>query len=59
VSPLEPPSPEALLERLDRITEMHDRIAKNGISLDELAAAGFPGARDALSAREDLSDALA
>jgi hypothetical protein len=59
VSPLDRPSPEAVLERLDRITEMHDRIAKDGISLDELAAAGFPGACDALSARGDLSDALA
>lgn len=50
MSPLDPPSPAAVLERLDRITKMHDRISKNGISLEELAAAGFPGAKKALAA---------
>jgi hypothetical protein len=46
---LDPPPPEAILERLNRITEMYNRIDKNGISLEELAAAGFPGASEALS----------
>jgi hypothetical protein len=49
-APLDPPPPEAILERLNRITEMYNRIDKNGISLEELAAAGFPGASEALSA---------
>jgi hypothetical protein len=46
---LDPPSQEAIRERLARIAEMHDRISKNGVPLEELAAAGFPGASEALA----------
>jgi hypothetical protein len=47
-----PPSREALERRVELVKALHRKVATEGVSLEELAAAGFPGAQEALTGED-------
>jgi hypothetical protein len=51
-SAADPPSQDALEQRVELVKTLHRKVATEGVSLEELAAAGLPGAQEALT-RED------